>query len=117
MEIFELTKEHVELLSNAYVDWEHGECGAPAIDPKRPYGNGDMERDVCQILGWFDYDDASDAEQELFSEGGGKYEKLWKRAEKIHLETETALQIILKFKTFKPGKFQRECSWEEWERV
>lgn len=48
---FELKREHVLLLQNAYVSWNDCETGAPTIDPKRPYGNSYVEGDVAKILG------------------------------------------------------------------
>jgi hypothetical protein len=40
------------------------------------------------------------------------------RAETIHRETQTALQIVLSCKTFEPGKFVRSETWTtDWKRV
>ena len=36
---FELLEDHITLLQNAYLEWDEGCTGAPAIDCKRPYGN------------------------------------------------------------------------------
>jgi hypothetical protein len=87
MKQFKLQEEHLVLLKAAYVDWEHTEYGAPAIDPKRPYGNSDVEEDVCEILGWdisVKREDAAD----------------------LHRETATALQVILTAQTFEPGLYE-----------
>ena len=35
-----------------FVDWNDCEYGAPTIDPKRPYGNSDVEHEIIAILGW-----------------------------------------------------------------
>lgn len=48
---FELTRDHLKLLRNAYVGWHDCETGAPRIDPKRPYGNQRVALDVAEILG------------------------------------------------------------------
>ncbi len=48
---FILTDEHVKLLRQANVSWDGCEFGAPGIDPKRPYGNGDVHSDIVEILG------------------------------------------------------------------
>jgi len=32
--------------------WYGCETGAPGLDCKRPYGNSDVEGDVCEILCW-----------------------------------------------------------------
>lgn len=80
-----MTDEHLKLLRRAYVSWENCEFGAPSIDCKRPYGNSDVITDICEILGWKIPQTMPGA---ACMEG---------HASKIHEETETALEIILKF--------------------
>ena len=92
-ETFELTEDHLKLLKAAWVEWNHGECGAPGIDNNRPYGNGDFEKDIANILGW-KYDDGWDFPDDLC-------DKAWK----IHKETQTALQIVLFTQSFEPGLY------------
>jgi hypothetical protein len=36
---FALTREHLKLARRMYIEWDNCEYGAPAINPKRPYGN------------------------------------------------------------------------------
>lgn len=98
---FTLTAEHVKLLQQAYVGWQDCETGAPEIDPKRPYGSSDVERDVAGILGW------PEAEEERMP---GHIED---KARAIHRETETALQVILSTGSFDPGVYER-VSFGEW---
>jgi hypothetical protein len=106
--LFSLTDEHVTLLRRAVVRWEDCEYGAPAIDCKRPYGNSSVALDVAEILGWMPKgghgldDDLTDALRE--------------RADKIHAETETALQIILSTGSFETGTYRR-VDYRRWERV
>jgi len=76
---FQLTKDHLKLLREAYVEWDFTEFGAPGIDPKRPYGNFDALVDIAEILG-VDADKAEEYEEELY---------------KTHQELQHALQIIL----------------------
>jgi CRISPR/Cas system CMR-associated protein Cmr5 small subunit len=99
---FELKPEHIKLLRKAWIGWDDCEYGAPAIDPKRPYGNSGVEEDIAEILGWKVNED-------------GLTEKQSEKASEIHLETQTALQIVLTCKTFKPGKFRQNdfCKWEK----
>jgi len=48
---FTVTEGHLRLLRHAWVDWDQGEgYGAPGINPKKPYGNSDVERDIAEIL-------------------------------------------------------------------
>lgn len=47
-----LRKEALKKLAkNLCWYWDKCETGAPAVDPKRPYGNSDVDCDVLEILG------------------------------------------------------------------
>lgn len=55
-----VTQDHLALLARMTFDWDD-ECewGAVSSDPKRPFGNSGVERDVSEILGReVDYDEA-----------------------------------------------------------
>ena len=45
------SEDHFRLLKAANWDWLFFETGAPGIDPKRPYGNSNVEEDIAHILG------------------------------------------------------------------
>lgn len=47
-----ITQDHLALLAHMSFDWDD-ECewGAVSSDPKRPFGNSGVERDVSEILG------------------------------------------------------------------
>ena len=104
----EITEEHLKLLKEMNVGWGDIEYGAPCIDPKRPYGNSDVEEDICRILGKkkveVDYD-------ERYLTKDLEY------ASKIHKEMKDVLQICLFFQEFKIGNFKRKESWYDWEKV
>jgi len=105
VQTFTLTEQHIKLLQNTYVTWYNVETGAPAIDPKRPYGNSYVAGDIAEIL------DVKLPEDEYYSEEA-------KELHDIHRETETALQIILQLKTFEPGVFEKTCPYtNEWKRI
>ena len=107
MKQFELTLQHIELLTNAHIRWEDCEYGAPAIDCKRPYGNSFVEQDIAEILG-------------LLSEGGNIDdipEEHVERCRELHEETETALQIILSAKTFEPGTYVADKYTFDWRKA
>lgn len=95
-ETFEVTAEHIRLLRSAYVEWQDCETGAPAIDPKRPYGNSDVAGDVNDILG------AKYSEDDALA---------------VHLGTQTALQIILSTGMFRPGKYRQKDFGEAWKPI
>lgn len=48
---FTLTETHLTLIRHLYVA-EDRNFGGPAIEAKRPFGDSDVERSVCKILGW-----------------------------------------------------------------
>ena len=95
---FKITKEHILLAKNMIISWWDCEYGAPCIDPKRPYGNGDVRGDICRILGkkMIKIDDEED----------GYKEKDLEYAAKIHEEMKIALQIFLCTKSFKIGTYE-----------
>jgi hypothetical protein len=75
-----------------YVGWSHCEYGAPEIDPKRPYGNSWIEGDIHEILTGTYEDTLSDELEDKYS--------------KLHQETETALQVVLRTGSFTPGHYR-----------
>lgn len=98
---FVLTVEHLALLRAANVDWNGDEYGAASIDPKRPYGNGDVLGDIEKLLcpdGAIGALEISDDELEV------RYE----RYEQLHRETKTALQIVLATGSFVAGDYVLE---------
>jgi len=102
---FTLTDDHITLLRAAYIRWEDCEYGAPAIDCKRPYGNSDVELDIAEALGW---------ELPVDNEGDEYIDAdMAQRAERLHKETRTALQVILRAGTFTPGRYVRSTPWSD----
>lgn len=103
---FTLTEDHLKLLQNMYVGWSCSEFGAPEIDPKRPYGNSDVIGDIHEILTGT-YSSWEDIPEELKE----KYNKL-------HKETETALEIILHTRSFVPGRYRKSKPYgRDWELI
>jgi hypothetical protein len=96
---FRLTQEHVTLLQHMYVEWSDVEYGAPEIDPKRPYGNSDVVDDICQMLGLETMPDSENEGEFVFSHHARRH------AASLHLETETALQIVLATGSFRLGLY------------
>jgi len=106
-ETFEIKNEHLELLKRAFVSWDSGEYGAPAINSKRPYGNSDVERDIAEIFGW------------KYDEEEGLNEEQSKKALTIHKETKTALQIALATQKFETGVYLNYEKYDDtkWRKV
>lgn len=100
---FALTEEHLKLLRHMCVGWQDCEFGAPEINPKRPYGNSDVEFDMCEILG-IEFDDEAGLDPALMD-----------RLSKLHGETQTALQIMLQCGAIELGIYRKpEWCKPEW---
>lgn len=106
MRRFTLRKEHIELLRHVYVEWQDCETGAPAIDPKRPYGNSDVANDVARILS---LEDLSGREGD---------ENRREQLLTLHRETATALEVVLRTGSFEPGLYMTTTSYSsDWRRA
>src|ERR1700693_3694178 len=84
---FTVTEDHLKLLRRARVSWDDAEYGAPAIDPKRPYGSSKQVRDMAEILGLADSD--------WLYQNDGVIPAAEDRFAQLHAETAIALQIVL----------------------
>lgn len=108
---FVLTKDHVKLLRQMIVGWSETEFGAPEVDPKRPYGNSDVVRDVLTILDW-NVPRCPNCGAIL---DDGKVET---QARELHFETATALQVVLSSGSFRPGVYRRDDEYQrDWQFV
>lgn len=106
---FELKEEHIKLLKNTYIRWDDCEYGAPAIDPKRPFGNSGrytIIREMAEILGIPTFKDM-DGEDTITEEQSDYLENLWR-------ETDKALQIIIQTITPTYGKYTAERYTKDW---
>lgn len=102
-ERFTVTEDHLKLaraMNVRYEDWL--EFGAPAVDPKRPYGNGDVYADMRRILGRpaLAEDEVPTDEDELL---------------RLHKEMATVLQIALCTGSFTAGEYNARPYLMDWE--
>jgi hypothetical protein len=106
---FIMTADHLALLRKMYVGWQDVEFGAPEIDPKRPYGNKSVEIDIHEIL-----------TGESVGESGSQRDKLTadehERYQRLHRETETALQIVLIVGAFEVGSYACDAYHINWRK-
>lgn len=109
MKRFEMTAEHVALLRASHVSWNEMEWGSATVDPKRPYGNGDIDRDLHGILG-----DARDWDDEVAPK---EQRELAARYRRLHAETETALQVVLVTGSFELGVYEARDYTRDWRLV
>lgn len=105
---FILTENHILLLRASWVNERLSEVeyGAAEIDPKRPYGNSDVESDIARILGYefIDQEYLRNSDREL--------------CRLLHAETPLALQIVLSTGSFQPGVYHRTTSYgKDWKLV
>lgn len=110
---FVVTEDHLKLVENMYVEYYNGcEHGAPGVDPKRPYGNSDVYTDIAELLCIKPaiIIDEEDDEYEFDDDQIALMDKL-------HQETATVIQIILKTKKFEPGEYECESYSINWEKV
>ena len=104
MKHFTITEQHLKLLQRMNVDWNDDYYGAPAINAKRPYGNGDVVDDIMDILG-------------LNVWKAPLTEMLRCKILDLHQETKLALQICLATQSFKPGKYVAPDYTNDWAKV
>jgi hypothetical protein len=104
---FLLKPAHVALLRTAYVSWDDYEFGAPQIDPKRPYRNSHVVRDIFETL--FPNEPWNEDYGLPANMTAGQWEDAILELEQLHKETQTALQVILASGSFEPGEY--ECDW------
>lgn len=111
IERFKITRNHLKLLKKMYVEWYDAEYGAPCIDPKRPYGNSNVEKDIAEILKW----------KLLKNTEGEEYlsKEQYKLAYKLHRDTKTVLQICLTLQKFKIGIYEKKNIYDDrsWKKI
>ncbi len=100
-----MIEDDLKLLRAMNVDWGDDEFGAPAIDPKRPYGNGDVYRDIAEILGI-----------ELKYDVDGIVQWQLNHMRRLHIGTKTALQIVLATGQFSAGTYEADLYMRNWRK-
>lgn len=109
---FELTPELIKLVRRLNLCWDGGSyAGAPAVDTKRPYGNGDYAADICEILGWTKEGD--DGDEPCWSS------KQRQQAAELHRRTQHALRIVMELTAIEPGTYECPQAYypHEWKRL
>ena len=102
MKKFTITEDHLKLLRHLWVF--QSDDGAPFVDSNRPYGNSNIADDIADILGW---------EKEPIGMGGKVITvEQEARAEVIHREMGTVLQICLRTMLFSTGTYILADKWD-----
>lgn len=97
---FQVTSSHIKLLKNLYVSWGYDEFGAPCIDPKRPFGNSNVYKDMLDIFG-IDYGESVDK----FLETHPKHKE---RLDNLYKDLENCLQILLIDLSIQEGWYEQQ---------
>ena len=107
---FTITQDHLKLLRRMYVDWDDCEYGAPSINPKRPYGNSDVENDIAEIIN-FPKKGNWDKEDEIWNE------KAEEELFYLHKQMQIVLQIVLVTGKFEEGEYVKKDNYDDlsWE--
>lgn len=94
---FKLSEDHIKLLRHMCVEWDYSETGAPAINPKRPYGNSYVAGDVYKILTGNDGHFLSEEQEDYYLN--------------IHKQTLVALKVFLHNARLTPGDYELLDGW------
>lgn len=115
VETFQLTEDHLKLLNHMYIQWgDDGYEGAPAVGIKRPYGNSDVFGDIAEIVADWPLPKRNYRDDYMLYNADGDIVRVEARDgrtfrhadfERLHKETETALQIVLCTRSFMPGLY------------
>jgi hypothetical protein len=111
---FEITDDHVRLLRAVSLRWEDCEFGAPAVDPKRPYGNSSVLTDMARIVNPA-FAQMRESEMDAWLDENGD------RLESLHRDLLTVLLIGAQTGVMLPGRYVRErvssWRWGPWRRL
>lgn len=100
MKTFNLTDAHLKLLKRANISETGIEWGSVGIDGKRPFGNGDLYRDIAEILG-MPYDEGNESLRDYLIS--------------VYRQLGDALEIVLHNQKFETGTY-KEINYGEWEK-
>ena len=104
-QLFTITDEHIKLSKRMFVEWDNCEYGAPCIDPKRPYGNSDVESDIAELIGYKSKVD--DGGERLFSAVDRKYLR------ELHEDMRACLQIWLCTGEIRTGSYSKNDRYDD----
>lgn len=108
---FVVTEDHLKLLRASYVSWCDTEYGAACLDPKRPYGNSDVEDDIPRVLEEFPADAGDETSEPRYTDAQRQ------RFVQLHKDLEVVLQIVLRTARFEPGTYRCEGYGIDWRKV
>ena len=120
---FTIMEDHLKLLRNLEVEWNDTEFGSPSFDPKRPFGNSNVYKDMIKALGWIlnisvnniqvNYDLSCNFnidEDELPDE-------LEEALFNLYRQLDIALEICLRTLSFEPGTYENDVYGDNWRKI
>jgi hypothetical protein len=114
-DIFIVTEDHLKLLGRLNLRWDDAYKGAVGADTKMPYGSSWVFHDIAEIIDPEGFAAVPDGNEEAISAYEQANEERFLR---IHEETFTALDIVLRTGQFTPGRYRRTDPWaHNWERI
>lgn len=102
---FELTEDHLNLLSEMWIDTYDGQ---PILDRKRPFGNSFITGDVIEIVDYDRYEFIVDQKEGEFEEVD--IEKARKLMKELHLAMSIVLQFGRQLGVYERGNYEKK--WE-----
>lgn len=100
---FTVTVDHIKLLRAAHTRWYDCEFGAPGIDCKRPYGDSFVYDSIAEVL-----------DIKLLEDDPEEDDPQYAYMDRVHRETETALQIFLATGEMGPGGYVASKYGADW---
>ena len=117
IEKFTVTEEHLKLLSRLQVEWNYSGTGVPIFNVESPYGNKGIYRDMLRILGWKIEVVLNNETYDYFSDNDQIPKAIEEKLYNIHKETEKALEICLRTRSFETGTYQSDVNESNWKRI
>jgi hypothetical protein len=127
---FEITQDHLKLLRKLYFNStiEPGPgllYGLAEVDPKRPYGDSDIEGSIAEILSWVDPKDPwawgvlREADEHHDGPEPSRLEELSAKAKELHHQMPFVLQIVMATGEIRAGVYRKTDRYRSlgWERV
>ena len=110
---FTVTEQHIKLIQNMWIEYNgYTEFGAPEVDPKRPYGNGDVYNDIANLLEIKPEGEKED-EDDDYRAFSDKQESMMLQ---LHMDTAKALAIMVQHLGITPGKYEQH-DYYKWNPV
>ncbi|MCK4665968.1 hypothetical protein KAU33_04420 [Candidatus Dependentiae bacterium] len=120
---FKITEEHLKLLKGLEIGWNAMEFGAPSTDPKRPYGNSNVYKDMIEALGWKfsitvnNITENYDLSSGFYIEENETPEELKKVLFDLYRQLDRVLEICLRTLSFEPGIYESDVYEDNWKKV